>query len=178
MGGQYAYRVSQNAKCVVCPAGASISMRADSVRPIAVDLFAGAGGLSLGFEQAGFDIAAAVEWDPIHCAAHKLNFPYSAIICADLRTLTGESIRKASGIGRRAIDVVIGGPPCQGFSLIGHRVLDDPRNSLVLHFSRIVEELRPRAFVMENVPGMVTGGHTQVLEETIARFRKAGYRVR
>jgi DNA (cytosine-5)-methyltransferase 1 len=153
-------------------------MRDDSARPIAVDLFAGAGGLSLGFEQAGFDIAAAVEWDPIHCAAHKLNFPYSTVICGDVKTLTGESIRKVSGIGRHAIDVVIGGPPCQGFSLIGHRVLNDPRNSLVLHFSRLVEELRPKTFVMENVPGMATGGHTQVLEETIERFQKAGYRVR
>src|SRR5881397_2875976 len=98
-------------------------------RPIAVDLFAGAGGLSLGFEQAGFDIVAAVEWDPIHAATHKINFPYSAVICADVRALSGEDLRRRAGIERKAIDVVVGGPPCQGFSLIGHRVLEDARNA-------------------------------------------------
>lgn len=147
-------------------------------RPVAVDLFAGAGGLSLGFEQAGFDVAAAVEIDPIHAAIHELNFPYGATICDDIRRVSGERIREAAGLGRRAVDVVIGGPPCQGFSLIGHRVLADPRNTLVLHFLRLVKELRPRAFVMENVPGMATGAHTQLLSELIEGFREAGYRVR
>jgi DNA (cytosine-5)-methyltransferase 1 len=147
-------------------------------RPILVDLFAGAGGLSLGFEQAGFDVAAAVEYDPIHAATHELNFPYSTTICSDLTKLSGDDIRKAAGIGRRTIDVVIGGPPCQGFSLIGHRILEDPRNSLVFHFLRLVTELRPRAFMMENVPGMATGDHHQLLDELIERFGDAGYRVR
>lgn len=147
-------------------------------RPILVDLFAGAGGLSLGFEQAGFDVVAAVEYDPIHAATHELNFPYSRVICADVTKLSGDEIRKAAGIGRRMIDAVIGGPPCQGFSLIGHRILDDPRNSLVFHFLRLVSELRPRAFMMENVPGMATGDHHQLLDELIEQFDKAGYRVR
>src|SRR5438046_2247297 len=136
-------------------------------RPIAIDLFAGAGGLSLGFEQAGFDITAAVEWDPIHAAAHKLNFPYTTVVCADVRDVSGEQLRKAAGIGRRAVDVVVGGPPCQGFSLIGQRVLEDARNALVFHFLRLVEELRPKTFVMENVPGMAAGTHTQLLEELV-----------
>jgi len=147
-------------------------------RPILVDLFAGAGGLSLGFEQAGFDVVAAVEYDPIHAATHELNFPYSKVICADVTKLSGDDIRKAAGIGRRTIDAVIGGPPCQGFSLIGHRILDDPRNSLVFHFLRLVSELRPRAFMMENVPGMATGDHHQLLDELIEQCDKAGYRVR
>lgn len=147
-------------------------------RPVAVDLFAGAGGLSLGFEQAGFDVVAAVEIDPIHAAIHELNFPYGVTICDDIRRVSGERIRAAAKLGRRAVDVVIGGPPCQGFSLIGQRVLDDPRNTLVLHFLRLVQELRPRAFVMENVPGMATGAHTQLLTELIDGFREAGYRMR
>ena len=116
-------------------------------RLIGVDLFAGAGGLGLGFEQAGFDIVAAVEIDPIHCAVHAYNFPQCAMLSRSVIGLTGEEIRKRAGIGRRHIDVVFGGAPCQGFSLIGHRMLDDPRNSLVREFVRIVAELRPSYFV-------------------------------
>jgi DNA (cytosine-5)-methyltransferase 1 len=147
-------------------------------RPIAVDLFSGVGGLSLGFEQAGFDVKAAVEFDPIHAAAHELNFPNSTVICRDVRHLTGDEIRSQAGIGRRAIDVVFGGPPCQGFSLIGHRVLDDPRNSLVFHFLRLVRELKPKTLVMENVPGMATGSHTALLSELISNFKELGYKIR
>lgn len=150
----------------------------DTNRPIAVDLFAGAGGLSLGFEQAGFDVAVAVEFDPIHAAIHELNFPYTTVICRDIRELTGDGIRKTAGLGDKEIDAVIGGPPCQGFSLIGHRVLDDARNELVFHYLRIVTELRPKTFVMENVPGMVTGQHHQLLDELIDRFERNGYQVR
>ncbi len=153
-------------------------MSTQAKRPIAVDLFAGAGGLALGFEQAGFDVVAAVEIDPIHSVIHKHNFPDCAVICQDVRTVTGDLIRERAGIGRQSIDVVIGGPPCQGFSLIGHRVLDDPRNSLVMHFLRIVKELRPKAFVLENVPGMATGKHHQLLDELIDGFAKADYKVR
>lgn len=149
-----------------------------SKRPIAIDLFAGVGGLSLGFEQAGFDVVAAVEYDPIHAGIHELNFPNCEVICTDVRNLSGSEIRKQSGIGDEPIDVVVGGPPCQGFSLIGHRVLDDPRNGLVFHFLRIVKELKPRTFVMENVPGMATGLHTRLLSELIEGFQEAGYAVR
>ena len=95
-----------------------------------------------------------------------------------MRDLSGSEIRKRAGIGNEAVDVVMGGPPCQGFSLIGHRVLDDPRNGLVFHFLRIVEELKPRTFVMENVPGMATGQHTRLLSELIEGFRRAGYAIR
>src|SRR5580698_1516638 len=111
------------------------------VRPIAVDLFAGAGGMSLGFEQAGFDVVAAVELDPVHACIHEFNFPYSATICRDIAKVSAEDIRSAASIGRRKVDVVVGGAPCQGFSLIGHRALQDPRNALVGEFLRIVREL-------------------------------------
>jgi DNA (cytosine-5)-methyltransferase 1 len=147
-------------------------------RPIGVDLFAGVGGMSLGFEQAGFDVVAAVEFDPIHAATHKLNFPRCSVICRDVRTVSGRDIRTSAGLGNRVVDVVFGGPPCQGFSLMGQRVLDDPRNSLVFHFLRLVEELKPRTFVLENVPGMAIGTHTELLSELINHFNGLGYRVR
>lgn len=147
-------------------------------RPIGVDLFAGAGGMSLGFEQAGFDVAAAVEIDPVHCAAHKFNFPQTAVISRSVERLSGQEIRLAAGLGTRPVDCVFGGAPCQGFSLIGHRVLDDPRNSLVLEFVRIVSELDARTFVFENVKGLTLGHHKQFLIELVAAFDAKGYQVR
>lgn len=146
-------------------------------RPIGVDLFAGAGGLSLGFEQAGFDIAACVEIDPIHCVTHEYNFPYSASICASVVDLTGAAIRQRSGLGEQDIDVVFGGAPCQGFSMIGKRALDDPRNELVAHYVRLVAELRPKYCVFENVKGLTVGQHARFLEELIGLLGEAGYSV-
>ena len=146
-------------------------------RPTAIDLFAGAGGLSLGVEQAGFDVVAAVEFDPIHAATHLVNFPRCATLCERVEDVEGSRLLEAANLGERAPDLVVGGPPCQGFSLIGHRVLEDSRNALVFHFLRLVRELRPRYFVMENVPGMATGAHTQLLHELIERFEKADYQI-
>lgn len=146
-------------------------------RPIGIDLFAGAGGLSLGFEQAGFDVAAAVEIDPIHCAVHEYNFPNSAVICASVVDLTGEEIRRRAGLGDEEIDCVFGGAPCQGFSMIGKRVLDDPRNQLVFHYVRIVKELKPKYCVFENVKGLTVGKHKQFLAELIEALGDAGYDV-
>lgn len=146
-------------------------------RPIGVDLFAGAGGMSLGFEQAGFDVLAAVELDPIHCATHQYNFPFWSILCRSVLDITGEEIREISGIGDREIDVVFGGSPCQGFSMIGKRSLDDERNALVAHFHRLVIELKSKFFVFENVPGLTIGNHKQFLQELIDRFRENGYQV-
>ncbi len=134
--------------------------------------------MSLGFEQAGFDVAAAVEIDPVHCAAHKYNFPNTAIIPHSVEGLSGASIRKAAGIGNALVDCVFGGAPCQGFSLIGHRVLDDPRNKLVLDFVRIVTELKARTFVFENVKGLTVGKHKAFLKELVGAFDAAGYDVR
>ena len=146
-------------------------------RPIGVDLFAGAGGMTFGFEQAGFDVLAAVEFDPIHCATHEFNFPFWSVLCKSVEETTGEEIRKFSGIGDRDIDVVFGGPPCQGFSIMGKRALDDPRNTLVQHFWRLVVELKPKFFVMENVPGLTLGKHKPFLLEIIEAFRSSGYNV-
>jgi DNA (cytosine-5)-methyltransferase 1 len=159
-----------------------------SRRPVAIDLFAGAGGLSLGLEQAGFDVAAAVEYDPVHAATHEFNFPLTQVLCADVSApLEPDELRDAAIEGLRAhrhdldkwdgqFDLIAGGPPCQGFSLIGKRLVDDRRNQLVFHFFRLVSALRPRYFVLENVPGMAKGGHASILEQLCAEFEDAGYR--
>lgn len=134
--------------------------------------------MSLGFEQAGFDIAAAVDIDPIHCAVHKYNFPNTAVMPRPIQDLSGQTILETAGIKRREVDCVFGGSPCQGFSLIGQRSLDDPRNRLVKEFVRIVVELRARTFVFENVKGLTVGKHRAFLDELVDEFSRVGYNVR
>ena len=144
-------------------------------RPLGIDLFAGAGGMSLGFEQAGFDVVAAIDSDPIHCATHAFNFPDCPTICSDVARLSGAAIRARTGIGDREIEAVFGGAPCQGFSPMGKRALDDPRNALVRHFVRLVVELQPAYFAFENVPGLARGKHQQFLDELLVEFAAHGY---
>jgi len=135
--------------------------------------------MSLGFEQAGFDVKAAVEIDPIHCAIHAFNFPECAIIPKSVVGLSANEIRKRAGITyNEKISVVFGGPPCQGFSMMGKRSLDDPRNRLVLEFVRLVAELKADYFVFENVKGITVGSQRRFLEEIIQAFRDFGYEVR
>ena len=133
--------------------------------------------MSLGFEQAGFDVRAAVEIDPIHASIHHFNFPNGVVIPRSVKELRGEDIRRLAGIDGK-VDVVCGGAPCQGFSMIGKRVLDDPRNSLVSDFVRIVCELDSDYFVFENVKGLTVGDHRKFLEELIEEFESRGYVVR
>ncbi len=135
--------------------------------------------MSLGFEAAGFDIAASIEFDAIHSLVHHVNLPYAATICKDISAVTREEIyQQLAGKGYSGnIDVVVGGPPCQGFSHIGKRVLDDPRNRLVFEYLRIVRETAPKYFVFENVPGIATGKHKALLTELVSAFDKIGYSV-
>jgi len=148
------------------------------MRPLGIDLFAGAGGMSLGFEQAGFDVVAAVEIDAVHAAVHEFNFPQCAVISKSVVGLSARDIREVAGIGDRKVDVVFGGAPCQGFSMIGKRALEDPRNALVREFVRIVVDLDASYFVFENVKGLTVGHHKAFLEELIELFQDSGYDVR
>ncbi len=147
-------------------------------RPIAIDLFAGAGGLSLGLEQAGFDVLASVEIDPVHSCVHKFNFPYCEVLAKPIEQVSASCIQKAANLkSHDRIDLVAGGAPCQGFSLIGQRALDDPRNQLVKEFIRIVNELRPSYFLFENVKGLTIGKHKHFLEEIIQELESIGYQI-
>lgn len=133
--------------------------------------------MSLGFEQAGFDVVAAVEIDPVHCAVHKFNFPHCAIMPRSVVGLTASEIRQSAGIGSKRVDVVFGGAPCQGFSMIGQRAFDDPRNALVRDFLRIVAELNANYFVFENVKGLTLGLHRRFLDEMVAMADELGYTI-
>jgi DNA (cytosine-5)-methyltransferase 1 len=156
-------------------------------RPIAIDLFAGAGGFSLGIEQAGFDVAVAVEQDPVHAAVYAFNFPHTKVLRADVSTLSGRAIADAVSLwvsqngqdkswdGK--IDLVFGGPPCQGFSMIGKGLVDDVRNNLVFEFCRLVKELQPRYFAMENVPGLCRNKYSSVLNRLLNEFKAVGYEI-
>jgi len=145
--------------------------------PISIDLFCGAGGLSLGFQQAGLRVAAAFDVEEWNVATYDKNFGASSAFKADLARETGPSLRKLARVGNGSIDVVFGGPPCQGFSTGGRRDLDDERNLLVYHFARLVRQLQPKYFVLENVAGLLQAHSEPVLKSFLRRIRLAGYDV-
>jgi DNA (cytosine-5)-methyltransferase 1 len=139
-----------------------------------VDLFCGAGGLSEGFRQAGYEIVAGSDFDPDACATYALNFPEAKTICGDVRS---SAVKKRVIAAAADAEIVVGGPPCQAFSQVRNhaRLIDDPRNTLYREFVRIVSRIEPLAFVMENVPGLdQMGVREQVLEDLSQR---GGYRV-
>jgi len=121
-----------------------------------ISLFSGAGGMDIGFEMSGFKTAVAVEFDKSCCETLNKNKPELPVIQGDISKISTEQILKVGGLKPTEPALVIGGPPCQSFSLAGKRMgMDDPRGMLVLEFIRIVRESLPVAFVMENVKGMV-----------------------
>lgn len=132
-----------------------------------MDLFAGAGGLSEGFRQAGFSIVAGSDFDPDACATYALNFPEAKTICGDIRH--SDVHDQIVSVGR-GVDVVVGGPPCQAFSQVRNhaRLIDDPRNSLYREFVATVDVLKPAVFLMENVPGLAQMGVLEQVVEDLA----------
>ncbi len=130
--------------------------------PIVVDVFSGVGGLSLGAARAGFKLAAAVELDERALGTHKINFPNSAHLRRDVGGLTAKDLFCNLSLRPGEIQGLIGGPPCQGFSNMGRKDVDDPRNSLFESFFRLVAQLRPAFFLAENVPGILAARNAQV----------------
>lgn len=145
---------------------------------IAIDLFCGCGGFSYGFQQAGFMMALGVDMWKDATVTYKHNFPNAQVINDDITKVSGKDILNKLHLGEDEIDVIIGGPPCQGFSVSGKRMLDDPRNILYKSFVEIVEEIKPKVFVMENVPGLIRLFGGKVKEEVLEDFGRLGYEVR
>jgi DNA (cytosine-5)-methyltransferase 1 len=125
----------------------------------AIDLFCGAGGLSLGLERSGFHTVAAVEYNQDACATYRSAFPKTEVLCADARSV---SYKNWTGI-----DLIAGGPPCQPFSTGGQRRGRDDSRDLFPEFVRAVLEAKPRAFIIENVPGLASPGHRDYLKEIL-----------
>lgn len=142
----------------------------------AIDLFCGAGGLSYGFECAGFNILLGIDNDQKALEVFERNHKGAKSICGDITQIDYEQIKEK--IGDKRIDIIIGGPPCQGMSLSGPRKFDDPRNKLYLSYIRLVDEIKPRAFVIENVPGLVSLFNGQIKDSIIEKFTAMGYKVK
>lgn len=146
-----------------------------------MDLFSGAGGFLLGFEKEGFDIILSTDFDEDCEKVHKINRPNIPFVRADIRTLSNEKIDEL--LNGQTVDVLIGGPPCQGFSTIGNRVSSDPerrtkydpRNDLFREYIRILNHLQPKVFVMENVKGIKTRDGGTIFEEIQRQFKETGY---
>ena len=140
-----------------------------------LDLFCGCGGLSLGFEEAGYNVLLGIDiWEDA-LKTYAYNHKHSKILCADMSTLRGEDVKDV--VGDNSVDVIIGGPPCQGFSIAGKRIVVDDRNKLYKGFVRMVEYFKPKAFVMENVPNILSIGDGVVRESIINDFKSLGYTV-
>lgn len=141
-----------------------------------VDLFCGAGGLSKGFEWAGYNIVAANDNYKQACETYRTNHPHTSLIEGDI---TKKEIKNAllDAIKGKKIDIIIGGPPCQGFSHAGKRLVDDPRNFLFKEFVEIVRQVKPKVVVLENVEGILTMNDGKSFEGIKESFRELGYKL-
>lgn len=145
-------------------------------RPAVIDLFSGVGGISLGAARAGFHVVGSVELDPIASDYHAYNFPKAAHLREDVALLRGPALLEACGVKSGALTGLVGGPPCQGFSLIGKRDRNDPRNLLFSHFFRLVAETLPAFFVAENVLGILREENKLLVEAAMSQLPST-YRV-
>lgn len=141
-----------------------------------IDLFCGAGGLSIGFEWAGYNIVAANDNFPAACETYRRNHKNTLLFEGDI---TDSNIKKEliDATKNKKIDIVIGGPPCQGFSYAGKRLKDDPRNFLYKEYVEIVERVNPKVIVIENVEGILTSDKGRTYEGIKTDFAELGYKL-
>lgn len=143
------------------------------MKPTVIDLFAGVGGLSLGFEMAGFEVALANEFDPSIAEAYKKNRPGTKMIVEDITKLP---VDETFGPYEGKVTAIIGGPPCQGFSQKGSRKsINDPRNFLFRYYFEVVKRVKPKYFVIENVPNLLTTEGGYFKDEIVELFSGIGY---
>jgi len=175
--------------------------------PTAISLFSGCGGADIGTARAGFEIRVMLEWDKNCCKTLRCNFteeglrirhpgyngslikklktkfpdwyrkPEPVIMEVDITKTKTKEILKAARLEIGECDMIYGGPPCQGFSTAGHQSLNDPRNKMVKEFIRVIREAKPKAFWMENVPGMVSIDKGKTIREITSAMVSAGYRI-
>ena len=143
-----------------------------------ISTFAGCGGSSLGYQLAGFQELLAVEFDDNAVETFQRNFPEVPVYHGDIAQLSSEECMSLGNIQPRELDVLDGSPPCQGFSTAGHRQRNDPRNSLFQEYARLLQDLQPKAFVMENVTGLIKGHMKQSYLAIIKTLRECGYRAK
>ena len=143
--------------------------------PKLLDLFCGCGGLSYGFQQAGFDVVLGIDNDETALKTFKKNHKGSNVLCADISKLSSDVLKDY--INPSEIDIIVGGPPCQGMSLSGPRKFRDPRNKLYLSYIRLVSEIKPKIFVIENVPGLASLFGGKIKDSILSEFSKLGYTV-
>ncbi len=145
----------------------------------AIDLFCGAGGLSEGFRQAGFHVLAGQDFDATAGATFAATHPEARFLPGPIQEVTASQLLRATGLKRAEVDVLVGGPPCQGYSVYNHqRGADDPRAGLFREYLRIVEGLQPKWLVMENVTGITSIAGGAIVREIQRGMAKLGYRVR
>ena len=140
-----------------------------------IDLFSGAGGFSAGFDSAGFNNLLAIDINPSFCGTYRANFPEHLLLETDISEVTSDLLFDL--LNDKNVDVVIGGPPCQGFSMagnIGRKFQDDPRNRLYKEFVRIVSLINPKVFVMENVARLYNHNKGLTKAEIITDFEDHG----
>lgn len=140
-----------------------------------IDLFCGCGGLSLGFEHAGYNLLLGIDMWEDALVTYRHNHKNNNTLCADLANLKAETVEKE--IDNQKVDVIIGGPPCQGFSIAGKRIVDDERNSLYKSFVRMVQHFKPKAFMLENVPNILSIGNGIVRDSILRDFEELGYTI-
>lgn len=142
-----------------------------------IDLFAGAGGITEGFRQAGANCLFANDFNPHACETFQYNHPQVEMVPGPIQDLNAEHIRKRLKLEKGDLEVLVGGPPCQGFSINApERFIEDPRNSLFKHYLRFVDEFAPKTFMFENVPGMLSLGGGKIFDTITRQMQKRGYR--
>lgn len=145
--------------------------------PTVISTFAGGGGSTTGYHMAGYDELLAVEWDDHACETLRLNYPNLQIWQGDIANLSVHEVLERTNLKAGQLDLLDGSPPCQGFSISGKRILNDPRNQLFREFTRLLTGLQPRVFVMENVSGLVKGKMKTIFLEILAELKNCGYQI-